>query len=46
MRQNPAYLNATRQTLGHKSIDVTLSSYGELSLDEQREIIAGIKINL
>jgi hypothetical protein len=44
MKQNPSYLNATRQALGHKNIDTTLSSYGEMSLDEQRETIAEVKI--
>lgn len=30
-KQSPQYLNATRQALGHRSIDTTLSSYGELA---------------
>lgn len=43
-KQSPEYLNATRQALGHKTIDTTLNSYGELSFDEQREAIAKVKI--
>ncbi len=43
-KQSPEYLNATRQALGHKTIDTKLNSYGELSSDEQREIINMIKI--
>ena len=43
-KQSPQYLNATRQALGHKNIDTTFSSYGELSIYEQRDVIAGIKI--
>lgn len=38
--QSPAFLNAVRQNLGHESIDTTLSSYGQLSLAEQRRIIS------
>jgi len=38
--QSPAFLNAVRQNLGHKSIDTTLNSYGQLSVAEQRRIIA------
>ncbi len=37
--QNPAFLNAVKQNLGHSSIDTTLSSYGQLSVAEQRRII-------
>ena len=37
--QSPAFLNAVRQNLGHSSIDTTLSSYGQLSISEQRRII-------
>jgi hypothetical protein len=37
-------LNATRQALGHKNIDTTFSSYGELSIYEQQDVIAGVKI--
>lgn len=37
--QSPAFLNAVRQNLGHNSIDTTLSSYGQLSVTEQRQII-------
>jgi integrase len=43
-KQSPQYLNATRQSLGHKNIDTTLGSYGELSIYEQREVIAGVKV--
>ncbi len=38
--QSPAFLNAVKQNLGHSTIDVTLSSYGDLSLAEQRRIIS------
>ena len=45
MKQNPLYLNATRQALGHKNIDTTLvGGYGDLSVDEQRTVISEIKI--
>lgn len=37
--KSPAFLNAVRQNLGHSSIDTTLSSYGQLSVAEQRRII-------
>lgn len=37
--QSPAFLNAVRQNLGHSSIDTTLSSYGQLSVADQRRII-------
>ncbi len=43
-KQSPQYLNATRQCLGQKNIDTTLNSYGELSMYEQRESIASVKI--
>ena len=43
-KQSPQYLNATRQSLGHKNIDTTLGSYGELSMYEQREVISGVKV--
>jgi integrase/recombinase XerD len=43
-KQSPQYLNATSQSLGHKNIDTTLNGYGELSIDEQREVIGGVKI--
>jgi integrase len=45
-KQSPEYLNATRQALGHKSIDTTLNSYGELSFEDQKKIIAGVKIQI
>lgn len=41
--QSPAFLNAARQNLGHKSIDTTLNSYGQLSVAEQRRIIGEVK---
>jgi integrase len=44
MKQSPQYLNATRQALGHKNIDTTFSSYGELSIYEQREVIGNVKV--
>ena len=44
MKQSPAYLNATRQALGHKNIDTTLNSYGDMSIDEQREVVAEVRI--
>lgn len=44
-RQSPAFLNAIRQNLGHKSIDTTLNSYGQLSMAEQKSIIAGVKLS-
>lgn len=42
--QSPAFLNAVRQNLGHSSIDTTLSSYGQLSVAEQRRIIGETKL--
>jgi hypothetical protein len=42
--QTPEFMNAVRQSLGHSSIDVTLSSYGQLSEYEQRKIISQQKI--
>ena len=42
--QSPAFLNAVRQSLGHSSIDTTLSSYGQLSVAEQRSIISSVTI--
>ncbi len=42
--ESPKFLNATRQNLGHRSIDTTLSSYGQLSEAEQRSVIADVKI--
>jgi integrase/recombinase XerD len=44
MKQSPEYLNATRQSLGHKNIDTTLVSYGDLSIDDQRKIIGNIEV--
>ncbi|MCP4394606.1 MAG: site-specific integrase [Alphaproteobacteria bacterium] len=35
----PKFLNATRQSLGHSSIDTTLQSYGNLAPVEQGQII-------
>ncbi len=43
--QSPALLNAVRQNLGHSSIDTTLSSYGQLSMAEQRKIISGVSFD-
>jgi len=43
-KQSPRYLNAISKSLGHKTVGVTLSSYSDLSVDEQREIIAEVKI--
>lgn len=43
-KQSPEYLNATRQALGHKSIDTTLNSYGELSFEEQKKVISLVRI--
>lgn len=42
-RQTPEFLNAVRQSLGHSSINTTFQSYGELSKDEQRDRISGLK---
>jgi integrase/recombinase XerD len=44
MKQSPEYLNATRQSLGHKNIDTTLGSYGELSIYDQRDIIKNVLV--
>lgn len=44
-KQSPEFLNATRQSLGHKSIDTTLNSYGELSFEEQKVIIGKVSIS-
>ncbi len=38
--QSPAFLNAVRQSLGHSSIDTTLSSYGRLSDADARSIMS------
>jgi hypothetical protein len=37
-------LNSTRRALGHKNIDTTFRSYGELSIYEKQDVIAGVKI--
>ena len=42
-KQTPEFLNAVRQSLGHKSINTTLQSYGELSQYEQRNRISGFE---
>ncbi len=42
-KQSPQYLNATRQALGQKNIDTTLTSYGELSVYEQRQVMVGLR---
>lgn len=44
-KQTPEFLNAVRQNLGNKSIDTTLNSYGQLSVAEQRKIIAETNLN-
>ena len=44
--QSPAFFNAVRQNLGHKSIDTTLNSYGQLSVAEQRKTISSAKLNI
>jgi integrase len=36
-RQSPEFLNAVRQSLGHKSINTSFQSYGELSEYDQRD---------
>lgn len=38
-KKSPKILNATRQSLGHSSIDTTLQSYGALAPIEQGRII-------
>ena len=43
--QSPAFLNAVRLNLGHESIDTTLSSYGQLSVAEQRKIISSVSFD-
>lgn len=43
-RQSPEFLNAVRQALGHSSIDTTFQSYGALSEHDQRERIAGLRL--
>ena len=42
--QSPAFLNAVRQNLGHDSIDTTLSSYGQLSVVDQRKAINSVAV--
>lgn len=42
--QSPEFLNAVRQNLGHESIDTTLSSYGQLSRLDQRNVINSVSI--
>lgn len=44
-KQSPAFLNAVRQSLGHSSIDTTLSSYGQQSHAEQRRNISQVLIS-
>jgi len=44
--QSPDFLNAVRQNLGHSSINTTLSSYGQLSVTEQRKIISSVQFKL
>ncbi len=43
-KESPEYLNASRQNLGHSSIDTTLNSYGQLSVDDQRNTISKTKL--
>jgi integrase len=43
--QNPAFLNAVRQNLGHNSIDTTLNSYGQISTTEQGIILSNASIS-
>jgi len=45
-RQSPLVLNAIRQSLGHSSIDTTLSSYGQLSDYDQRKAIGESMVNI
>jgi len=42
-KQTPEFMNAVRQSLGHSSIDVSFSSYGQLSDAEQRDRISGFE---
>ena len=42
-KQTPEFLNAVRQSLGHKSINTSFQSYGELSELDQRSRIFGLK---
>ena len=44
-KQTPEFLNAIRQSLGHKSINTTLQSYGELSQYEQRNRIGDFEFD-
>lgn len=44
--QSPQFLNAVRQNLGHSNIDTTLSSYGQLSVAEQRRVISNGVFNI
>ncbi len=44
MKQSPEYLNATRQALGHKNIDTTMVSYGDISIGDQRNIIGNVEV--
>ncbi len=43
--QSPAFLNAVRQSLGHSSIDTTLSSYGQLSDADARNIMSSVEFD-
>jgi integrase len=42
--QSPHFMNAIRQSLGHKSVDTSFCSYGELSDYEQRTAIGESKV--
>ncbi len=43
--QSPDFLNAVRQSLGHESIDTTMTCYGKISPIEQRQRIASIQLS-
>lgn len=42
--QSPAFMNAVRQNLGHKSIDTTMNSYAQLTDADARNIISKANI--
>lgn len=44
-KESPEYLNASKQNLGHSSIDTTLNSYGQLSVYDQRKTISKTKLD-
>lgn len=45
-KESPEYLNASKQNLGHSSIDTTLNGYGQLSVDYQRKTISETKLDI